>query len=293
MGISIKTSEEIVILREGGKRLATVLAEVVSRAKDGMSTWELDQLAEELIFAQGGKPSFKGYRIKDVGHAYPATLCTSVNDEVVHSIPRKDRILQNGDIVGIDIGMWWPDPTLGSQLSTLKSRLSALGQHKKAKVERRESKVGDERLSLVTDMAVTIGIGEISEEAERLLKVTKEALAIGIGAVKPGARVGNVSYAIQTYLDKHGLGIVRGLAGHGVGYELHEEPLIPNYGQPNTGPELKEGMVIAIEPMATLGGDDVVLGDDEWTFRTTDGSIAAHFEHSMVITRDGADVLTR
>lgn len=288
MGITIKTPEEIVILREGGKRLAAVLAEVVSRAQDGMSTWELDQLAEELIFAQGGKPSFKGYRIKDARSAYPATLCTSVNDEVVHSIPRRDRILQNGDIVGIDIGMWYPaDAIANDQQPTINKR------HKKLEVDDGKSGVYHERLSLVTDMAVTIGIGEISEEAGRLLKVTKEALAIGIGAVKPGARVGNVSYAIQTYLDKHGLGIVRGLAGHGVGYELHEEPLIPNYGQPNTGPELREGMVVAIEPMATLGGDDVVLGDDEWTFRTADGSIAAHFEHSMVITMDGAEILTK
>ena len=276
--ITIKTPEEIILLREGGKRLASVLRRVVERVRPGVSTCELDAFAQELILHCGGVPSFKGYRLPDVQTAFPATICASVNDEVVHSIPREDRILQMGDIIGIDIGMWYPaDATI---------RFPASNSNKK------RVRGSVKRAGLATDMAVTVPVGEISEEAAMLLSVTKEALNIGINAVVPGKRVGDISYAIQTYLDKHGLGIVRGLAGHGVGYEVHEEPMIPNYGQANTGPDLKEGMVIAIEPMATLGGDEIKLDNDQWTFRTADGSLAAHFEHSVAVTKDGAEVLT-
>ena len=248
-------------MRENGKRLAAVLQKVAAFAHPGVSTAELDSLAESLILRSGGKPSFKGYRIKGVSRSYPATMCISINEEVVHGIPRKDRVLREGDIVGLDIGMWWPrDPRQGK--------------------------------GLCTDMAMTIGIGRISKEAQRLIVATRESLEIGIAEVKAGATVGDIGSAIERFLKKQNLGIIRDLAGHGVGYELHEEPLIPNYGKAGTGVELKEGMAIAIEPMATLGDWRVVLAEDQWTFKTIDNSLGAHFEHTMAVTKDGADVLT-
>lgn len=254
MSISIKTKEEIEVLRKGGKCLAQILKEITDAARPGVATFDLDRLAESLIFESGGKPAFKGYRTEGVKTPYPASLCTSINDEVVHAIPRRDRILKKGDIVGLDIGMQFD--------------------------------------GLYTDMAVTIGAGKISNEAEQLLRVTKEALGLGIGAIMPGIHVGDISNTIAKHLKKYNYGIIRDLAGHGVGYELHEEPLIPNYGKTGTGPELKEGMVLAIEPMAALGDWRVVLKDDEWTFATADGSLAAHFEHTVVVTQGGAEVLT-
>ena len=252
-----KTPEEIQILREGGKRLAEILAKVVREAKPGVSTLALDRTGEGLIFASGGTPSFKGYRSKGDRAPYPCSLCISVNDEVVHALPRENRILQEGDVVGIDIGMKWP------------------------------SKNG-----LYTDMAVTVGIGKISAGAERLLRVTKKALDIGIKAVCPGARIGDIGSAVQKVLERDHLGVVRDLAGHGVGHEVHEEPLIPNFGRPGTGMEIKAGMVLAIEPMATLGNAKVELDKDGWTFRTADRGLAAHFEHTVVVTENGAEVLT-
>lgn len=264
--ISTKTKEEIGVLREGGKRLAQILQKVVAAAKERVSTLELDRLAESLILASGGVPSFKGYRIKEARTPYPCSLCVSVNDEVVHAIPRADKILQEGDVVGLDIGMLWPSGALAKEAGG--------------------------RKGLYTDMAVTIGIGKISQESERLIRATKEALDAGIKVVRPGAQAGDISYAIQKHLEKQKLGIIRDLAGHGVGYQVHEEPLIPNYGRPGTGPELKEGMVLAIEPMATLGDWRVELAEDEWTFRTADGSLSAHFEHTVAVARNGVEVLT-
>lgn len=258
--MSIKTPEEIKILREGGKRLAAVLRQVIAAVRPGVSTLELDRLAESLIFSSGGTPAFKGYRI-DGAPPFPGTLCTSVNDEVVHGIPRADRMLKDGDMIGLDIGMWWP---------TDKSKIS-----------------------LVTDMAVTVGVGNVSKEAERLMKATKDALDIGIAAARPGARIGDISSAIQKHLEKNNFGIVRGLAGHGVGYQLHEDPIIPNYGVAGKGHELKEGMVIAIEPMATAGDHRVALCSDRWTFRTRDNSLAAHFEHSIAIGKKRSEILTQ
>lgn len=270
MAITVKTKEEIALLREGGKYLAQILEKVAAAATPGVCALELDQLAERLILASGGEPSFKGYRTHGVRRAYPATMCISVNDEVVHSIPQKDKFLKTGDIVALDIGMRWP----GEEL-------------KMKQVALRNAK------SLYTDMAITIGIGRITPQAEMLLAATKEALEIGIRMVAAGKRVGDVSHAIQTHLAKYDLGIVRELAGHGVGYKVHEEPLIPNFGKANNGPEFLEGMVIAIEPIANLGSEDVVLQVDEWTFKTADGSLSAHFEHTMAVTKDGVEVLTR
>lgn len=258
MAVTVKTPEEIKVLREGGKRLAEILQKVIAVAKPGVFTRELDELAEELILSSGGEPAFKGHRDKDLQKPYPCTLCVSVNDEVVHAVPRKDAVFKKGDVVGLDIGMKWP----------------------KGK-------------GLYTDHAITVGMGKISLEAERLILVTKEALELGIAAVRPGARVGDIGYAIQQHLEENKIGIVRGLAGHGVGYKVHEEPWIPNYGKPGTGPELKEGMVIAIEPITTLGKPDVVLQPDGWTFKTSDGSIAAHFEHTLAVMHNGSEILTR
>lgn len=277
MAITIKNPEEIELLREGGRRLAKILERVVEASKLGLSTWELDRLAEGLIFEYGGKPSFKGYRIKGVSRSYPCSLCVSINDEVVHAIPRKEQILREGDIVGLDIGMWWP---VRSAASSFQFPVSGYNREKLAG-------------ALCTDMAVTVGVGKISTEAQKLLDATRESLEVGIRAVRPGAKIGDISFVIQQHLEKNKLGIIRDLAGHGVGYEVHEEPLIPNFGKPGTGPELKEGMVIAIEPMATLGDWRVILQDDDWTFKTADGSIAAHFEHTVAVIESGVEVLTK
>ncbi len=257
MSGTIKTKQEIEILRRGGKLLAGILKKVTTEVRAGVSTGYLDRLAESLIFESGGTPSFKGYKIKGVKTPYPASLCTSINDEIVHAIPHENRLLQEGDIVGVDIGMRWPATN-----------------------------------GLYTDMAVTVGVGKISKEAAHLIKRTEEALAVGIHAVRAGVKIGDIGYKIQKYLEHYGYGVVRDLAGHGVGYKLHEEPLIPNFGKPGTGSELFENMVIAIEPMATLGSWKIELLDDEWTFRTADKSISAHFEHSLVVTKSGAEILT-
>lgn len=261
--IRVKQENEIGLLREGGHMLAGILRRVADRVRVGVSTGELDAHAEELIRSSGGIPSFKGYQSKG-SPPYPAALCTSINDEVVHGIPRKDRILRDGDIIGLDIGMLWP------------------ARRKEARGKR----------GLYTDMAVTVGVGSVSGESERLIRETQGALDIGIHAVRAGATVGDVGAAIEAYLKKGKFGIIRDLAGHGVGYEIHEDPLIPNFGKAGEGARLRKGMVIAIEPMATLGRERVVLDDDGWTFRTADGSRAAHFEHTLVVTKQGAEILT-
>jgi len=291
MAATIKTKEEIGLMREGGKRLAGILNQVVKAALPGVATAVLDAIAEDLIIKSGGKPSFKGYRIKGVDTGYPATMCISINDEVVHGIPRKDRMLKEGDIVGLDIGMWWPSAG-GAQAENTGVQHEANKMLYSQSSEGSRSKMMPSLRPLCTDMAVTIGIGKISKEAQQLIDATKESLEIGIAEVRPGATVGDIGNAIERFLKKYKFGIVRDLAGHGVGYELHEEPLIPNYGKAGKGTELKEGMVIAIEPMATLGDWRVILSEDQWTFKTIDKSLGAHFEHTMAVTRDGAEVLT-
>lgn len=266
MSITIKSKEEIGTLREGGKRLALILNRVAATVKPGVSTFELDARAERLILESGGTPSFKGYRVAGIRAPYPATMCISVNDEVVHTIPRKEKILREGDVVSLDIGMLWPAV----------ANAKAAGKR-----------------TMITDMAITMGVGDVSDEIKRLIHATKESLDLGIAAVRPGAHVGDIGHAVEQRLKKNRLGIIRDLAGHGVGYELHEDPFIPNFGSPGTGPELAEGMVLAIEPMATLGTWRVALGEDGWTYKTADGSLAAHFEHTVAVTRDGAEVLTQ
>lgn len=246
------------MLRECGKRLSAILEKVVAAVRPGIATKELDGLAEGLILSSGGAPVFKGYRSQKNERPFPGSICVSINNEVVHGIPSEKRILSEGDIVGIDIGM----------------RLPGKG-------------------GLITDMAVTIGVGRVSPAAEKLLAVTKKALSRGVAAIRPGARMGDLGHAIQEIIESNGFGVVRDLVGHGVGERLHEDPYVPNYGMPGEGILLNENMVIAIEPMATLGDPHVVLSPDGWAWHTRDGSLAAHFEHTVLITKEGAEILTR
>ena len=256
MAIIIKTEEEIAKLREGGKRLAKVLADTAKLVKPGISTIELDQFAQEEIKKLGDTPAFLGY--KPAGHrtAYPAALCVSVNSEVVHGIPKAGTILKEGDIVSLDLGL----------------------KHE----------------GLYTDHAVTVAVGVISKDKQKLIDVTREAMYEGIEAIVPQSREGDIGYAVESYAHKKGtFGIVRTMAGHGVGREIHEDPFVPNYGKKNTGEKLVPGMVIAIEPMLTLGTDDVVEASDGYTMKTEDGSAAAHFEHTVLITETGYEILTQ
>ena len=261
----IKTPEEIEILREGGRRLAQVLDVLERSIAPGMTTKDLDDIAEKEIRRSGDEPAFLGYRPWDASRAYPATLCVSINDEIVHGIPRKDCIVKEGDIVGLDLGI--------------------------------------KHCGLFTDSARTVGAGKISDAAQKLLDVTREALGIGIAAAgKHGVRVGDIGTAIEEFVRKQPkkYGIVRGLGGHGVGREIHEDPFIPNHRPDRSlglgfGMRLKPGMVIAIEPMLAAGKPGIALAPDGYTYRTKDRSLAAHFEHTILITGDGAgtEILTK
>lgn len=261
--MTVRTQEETAALREGGRILAQILREVVSHVQPGVTTKSLDEVAERHIRKEGGEPAFKGYKAFGARSSYPGTVCTSVNDEVVHGIPGS-RVLAEGDIIGIDIGMKWPFDS---------------AQGKPA--------------GLFTDMAVTVPVGKVSREAQRLIDVTKTSLDRAIAAVHAGAHVGDIGAAVERCVDREGFGIVRDLVGHGTGRELHEEPEVPNFGKHGTGPALKEGMVIAIEPMVTAGDWHLQIDKDDWTWRTRDGSLAAHFEHTILVTKNGAEVLTR
>jgi len=257
--ISIKTTEEIKTMRQAGKHLARVLQVVAKAVRPGISTLELDQLAEKTILALGAKPAFKSYLPEGAAgfdqNAYPATLCASVNNEVVHGIPRADKILATGDIIGLDCGL-----ILDGYYS---------------------------------DAAVTIGVGKISAANKKLLEVTKKSLHLGIKAVKDGVHLGDVSATIQKHVEKNGFNVVRNLSGHGIGRELHEEPSILNFGQPSTGPILKAGMTLAIEPMVNAGSWKVKTTNDGWTIVTVDGANSAHFEHTILVTKNGAEILTK
>ena len=251
----VKTDEERKILREGGRRLARVLDEVANAVKPGISTKELDVLAYKLIREGGDSPAFLNYQPEGAKFPYPASLCVSVNDEVVHGIPSPERILKEGDTVSLDLGL----------------------KHR----------------NLFTDMAITVPVGNVDAEARRLLKATREALEKGISAARIGNRVGDVSYAIESFVRPHGYGIVEVLSGHGVGRKIHEDPYVPNFGKPGTGPKLEVRMVIAIEPMINLGTKNVILEKDGYTFRTADGKKSAHFEHTILITESGPEILTK
>ena len=245
--ISIKSKREIDLLRIAGHIVYETHQYLKPYIKAGITTKELDTLAESFIRSKGATASFKGYE------GFPATLCISINEEVVHGFP-SERKLENGDIISIDIGACYQ------------------GYH--------------------GDSAWTYAVGEVSEENQYLLEHTEKALYEGIKQVQPGAHIGDIGAAIEAYAEKHHLGVVKELVGHGVGCDVHEEPDVPNYGRKGTGPKLREGMVIAIEPMLTLGSPDIYIDDNDWTIITEDGSMAAHFEHTVVVTKDGVEILT-
>ena len=254
--ITIKKANEIELLREGGKRLAAILRALADEVKPGVKASFINDRAEELIRAGGDLPVFLGYQPDLATRPYPATLCVSVNDEIVHGIPNeKEKMFKEGDIVGLDIGL--------------------------------------SREGMIVDTALTVPVGKIDDAARKLLNVTKESLAVGIKAARGGAKVGDIGAAVEAYVKPHGYGIVRELAGHGVGYAVHEEPYVPNFGKKNTGAVLKPGMVIAIEPMLNEGTADVILEDDGYTFRTKDGKRSAHFEHTILITEGAPEILTK
>jgi len=253
--ITIKTKEEIEILREGGRRLAFILQEVAKLAKPGVSTLELNALAEKLVADNGDKASFLNYKPKGM-RPYPASICVSVNDEIVHGIPNESpKILKEGDIVSLDMGL----------------------THK----------------GLITDSAITIPVGKIDAEIQKLLDTTKSALYAGIKAVKADKHVGDIGFAVERVAKANGYGVVEDLCGHGVGYSVHEDPYIPNYGERGAGDKLKSGMVLAIEPMFNLGGKEIILAEDGWTYKTKDGKRSAHFEHTIVVTSKGAEIITQ
>jgi methionyl aminopeptidase len=245
--VSLKSPREIELMRRSGKITARVLTELMKIARAGMTTGELDEIAEREIRDAGGIPTFKGY------NGFRASICASVNEEVVHGIP-SSRTLQDGDLLSIDIG------------TTL--------------------------AGYVSDSAATIPIGKISQAAQRLLEVTRECLTAGIGQMQRGNHVGDIGAAVQAHAEKHGFGVVRELVGHGVGRAMHEEPQVPNYGERGTGIELRPGLVLAIEPMITEGGPKVNVLRDGWTVVTADGKLAAHFEHTIAVTEDGPKILT-
>ncbi|OGD57327.1 type I methionyl aminopeptidase [Candidatus Berkelbacteria bacterium RBG_13_40_8] len=246
--ISIKTKEEIKIMRAGGKIAARVLENLKKVIKPGMTIKELDTLAEKEILKAGGIPSFKNH------HKYPATTCISVNEEVVHGIPT-NRIIKKGDLVGLDLGVYYR------------------GYH--------------------SDTAITIGVGKITPEARKLRDVTEKALQRGIKAIKPELHLGDIQEIVQKTIENAGFGVIRDLSGHGIGKKLQESPSIPNFGKSGSGPVLKEGMTLAIEPMVSAGDWHVNVLKDGWTVVTADGSLAAHFEHTIAVTKNGAEILTK
>ncbi len=252
----IKTDKQIEILREGGKRLSSILDVLSAAVAPGVSTKDLDDLANKLIKDKGDVPILLGYKPDFSDRAYPATICASINDEIVHGIPKADRILKEGDIIGIDLSM----------------------MHN----------------NMIVDSARTIPVGTISKDVRKLIEVTREARAIGIAAATVGNHVGDIGHVIETYAHEFGYGVVEELCGHGVGCKVHEEPNVPNFGKPGTGPILEAGMVIAIEPMFNLGNKRMAHdSSDGYTCRTADGSMSAHFEHTVAILNDGPEILTK
>lgn len=245
--ISIKTEKEIKIMRESGKILARIMKELEEMVRPGITTKYLDKVAESLILKCGAKPSFKNYE------GFPATICSCINEEIVHCIPC-DRKLKQGDIFSIDMGVLYK------------------GYH--------------------SDMAVTVPVGKISPEAQRLIRITKKALKRGIKKVRPGNTFGDIGNTIQRYVESQGYGIVRDLCGHGIGKEVHQEPQVPNYGKRKTGPEIKQGMTFCIEPMVTVGDWRLKKAKDGYGFQTRDNSLCAHFEHTLAVTQNGCKILT-
>lgn len=253
--INVKTTEEIEILKEGGIILARILDGLKAMVAPGVSTTELNDLANELCKKYDATPTFLNYKPYGAPRPYPASLCVSINDEVVHGIPNeKDRILKEGDVVSLDMGVKYKN--------------------------------------LITDSAVTVGVGSIDAKAEKLLKITKQALYAGIDAAKVGAHTGDIGDAVEKIVKPAGLSLPVELGGHGVGYEVHEDPFIANFGKKGQGPVLKPGMVICIEPMVNEGTARIIFEDDGYTVRTADGKRSAHFEHTIAITESGPVILT-
>jgi methionyl aminopeptidase len=250
--VTIKRPEEIARMRRAGLILVEVLDSFERELRPGITTADLDRVAEEIIRARGAIPSFKGY-----GHSppFPASICASINDEVVHGIPSRRRRIVEGDVVSLDIGCIWD------------------GWH--------------------ADCARTYSVGGASPKVQQLIDETRRGMEAGIAAALPGNRLGDVGAAIEAIANRHRYGIVRPFVGHGIGTEMHEEPSVPNYGRAATGMRIEAGMCFAIEPMFTLGGDDVVLLDDGWTVATADGSLAAHFENTIAVTENGPQILTQ
>lgn len=245
--IPVKTNKEIDLLRQSAQILCDTFKEVEKYIKRGISTKKLSNVAEHIILERGGKPAFKGY------NGFPAAICTSIDNEVVHGIPG-DRILAEGEIISVDIGV--------------------------------------ELDGYYSDAAKTYGIGKISKDKLRLVEITKEALYRGIKKCRVGYHISDISYAIQSYIEAKKANVVRELVGHGIGRKLHEEPQIPNFGQPHRGPEIQAGMVFAIEPMVNQGGYEITLMNDGWTVTTKDGLPSAHFEHTVLITEGRPEILT-
>ena len=254
--IKLKTEKDIEKIRRGGRILSKVMDQIESQVKPGANTEDLTNLAEKLIQKAGGRPSFKGYKAAWAKSTYPSALCVSINNEVVHGLPVPARVINEGDIVGIDCGL--------------------------------------EYEGLFTDMARTVMVGKVKSELKKLVSVTQESLIKGIDQIKPGHRISDISGAIQEYVEKNGFSVVRQLVGHGVGYSAHEEPQIPNFVDKSV-PDvvLKEGMVLAIEPMVNIGGWQVDSLEDGWTIVTRDKSISAHFEHTVAVTAKGYEILTK
>jgi methionyl aminopeptidase len=251
--INLKSKAEIAIMRDGGKILADILQLLASKAKLGISGNEINELAEREIKKYKAAPSFLNYKIYKGGAPFPASICFSVNDEIVHGFPF-GKILKEGDIVGLDLGIKYN------------------GLH--------------------TDCAITVGVGKISEKTTKLIKVAQESLYKGIEKVKAGNRLGDIGFAIQNYAEKNGFSVVRDLVGHGVGRSIHEPPEVPNFGKMGEGMKLCAGMTFAIEPMINEGDCRIKCDKDQWTIRTQDGKLSAHFEHTVAVTKDGCEILT-
>jgi methionyl aminopeptidase len=250
--ILLKSKDEIEHMRAANGIVAEILAEIRARVRAGVSTAELDALAEELTLKRGARPAFKGYTV--AGRVFPASICISINDEVVHGIPSERRALRDGDIVGLDFGVCYQ--------------------------------------GYYGDAAMTVPVGRVSAEATRLMEVTRAALSAGIEAVRPGAHVGDISGAIQDAAEGAGYSLVREFVGHGIGRSLHEDPQVPNYRTGARGVRLQEGLVLAIEPMVNAGGPEVYVKEDGWTAATRDGRLSAHFEHSVAVTERGPYILS-
>jgi len=247
--IVLKSPREIGLMRQAGVILADVTDHLKSFVHGGMSTLEIDEEVEAFIVRRGATPAFKGYR------GFPATVCISINEEIVHGIPSPHRRIKEGDIVGLDLGC-----------------------------------IVD---GYYADCAFTLPVGDVPSNVQQLLDVTRESLDLAIAQCLPGGRLSDVSHVVQRHVEAHGFAVVRAFVGHGIGRALHEEPQVPNFGEPGRGPQLRPGMVLAIEPMVTMGSYEVRILDDGWTAVTKDGSLAAHFEHTVAVTENGPDVLTR